>query len=127
MLEAHRPYHKMASDPGREPPEFPLQDITAVQHAAVQHLSAVSPQPLHQLQLNLDDSADRQGQAGTGGSALHTQPSMELTGGEEFEVGVNTGFNRNGHSQALSSEESALKAVLAELHLRSSSVSPISH
>lgn len=117
----------MASDPGRAPPDFPLQDITAVQHAAGQGMSAASSQRLQQLQLDLDDSADKLGQADTGRSGLHAQPSIELVGGEEYESGGNKGPKCSGHSRALFSEESALKAVLAELHLRSCSVSPDSH
>ena len=120
--EPRRSYHKMVSDPGRETPDFPLPGPSPLQHTAIQHPNAASPQAERQLQPDLG-SAVGLGD-GVGESKLHAEPSIQLVGVEEYENVIVHKRRGDGHSPALSSEESALKAVLAELHLRSASVSP---
>lgn len=121
--EPRRSYHKMVSDPGRETPDFPLPAPSPLQHTTIQHLNAASPQPHQQLQPVLGNIAVGLGDS-NGKSKLHAEPSIQLVGVEEFENVIVHKRRGDGHSPALSSEESALKAVLAELHLRSASVSP---
>lgn len=123
-MESRRAYQKMASDPGREAPDF-LLPIPAAQHASQQRSVAASLQGGHQLRLNLEDSVGSVTQKSRP-LEVQKEASVELVGAEEYENEVVQQHKGKSHKPVLSSEESALKAVLAELHLRSSSVSPVS-
>lgn len=113
----------MASDPGRDAPDFP--PATSSQHCntATLQTTAAYQQAAQQFQ---PCTADRQADV----KAPHCEPAVELVGGEEYayedELTRDCSVSLKVISPtALSSEQSALKAVLAELHSRSASGSPL--
>ena len=121
--ETHRSYLKMMSDPGRDASDFfPSESDQHHDKSATEASSAYQ----HAVQQHQQHTTSAHQHSDTAALPVHQESSIEVLGVEEYEDALAQPRSvKHVSSPALSSEQSALKAVLAELQSRSASASPV--